>query len=316
MKILRELTSFDLQACRLIIGKFDGIHLGHKQLIDSMCIGDESLPLVMLTFDFSYLSGWEAMNENRLFTYRERVHLAKCFGVDYLLVLPFTEEFRSMSSEEFVCNVLLRQCHAKAICVGENFRFGKDRRGDVSLLHTFCERNGIELQVIPMLCYEQDKISSTKIRSMLLNGDMQCVKALLGYPYFMLGDVEHGKRIGHQLGFPTLNLSVSEDKQLPPSGVYSTVTLLRGQFYQSITNIGDNPTVKDDMPHDITVESHVLDFDDDVYGETCMVFFLEKMRDQSTFSSLDALKEQLSYDKSRRREMDSDLGVMNGLVLS
>ncbi len=310
MKIFHELSSVNLPPCRVVIGKFDGIHLGHKQLLDNMSVGDKALPLVMLTFDFSYAKGFEATNEKQLFTYEERVHLARHFGVDYLLILPFGEELRNMSSEAFIESILVQQCHAKAICVGENFRFGKDRRGDVSLLCAFCKQYGIDLQVLPMLCYEQDKISSTKIRSMLMDGDVFAVKALLGYPYFMLGKVAHGKRIGNTIGFPTLNLHATDDKQLPPPGVYSTVTVMDGLSYLSITNVGDNPTVRDGMVHDITIETHVLDFEGDAYDKSCVVYFLEKMREQRAFSSLEALKEQLLSDKNRRREMSYDLGEL------
>ncbi len=297
MKIINGTQSFVLPPCRLVIGKFDGIHQGHKVLLDYFRSTKSELPIAMLTFDFS-----QSMNsrETVLFTNQERCLLAKSLRIDYLVRLPFDDSIRTMCPEQFVEEILHRRIGAKEICVGEDFRYGFERKGDISTLMRDCAKNGILCHSVPVKRIREEKISSSELRSLLADGRINEMPALLGYPYFIQGTVIHGKELGRTIGFPTINLSVSPEKALPPIGVYATVCLVNGQYYKGITNVGDNPTVRDGVKHPLTIETHLLGANDDLYERECTLFFCSKMREQRTFSDLEELSTQLKKDKEMR----------------
>ncbi len=312
MNVIEGTLDFHLSPSQVIIGKFDGFHLGHKQLLDAFSAGND-LPTVMVTFDFSIAKQTSFCGEPTLFTHKERIRIAEWFGIDTIVFLPFTEELRTMEPECFIRTILLRQCNAKELSVGEDFHFGKDRAGDAALLRQICEEEQIQCHVVPVFAWRNEKISSTRLRDAMHAGYFANLLSMLGYPYFVLGDVVHGKKIGHRMGFPTLNLLPPKEKLLPAFGVYASIVLIDGKRYQGITNVGDNPTVADGVEHDITVETHVLDYDADAYGKECIIFITEPMRSQQVFGSLEELTEQLARDKAKRCEMPdfSDIALEN-----
>ena len=275
-----------LTGCCLSIGKFDGLHLGHRRLIAEM--SKSTLPKILLSVT--------APGGKCIFTQEETGSIAQSLSVDRTDVWELTEERRKMSPEEFAGNILVDTYHARKIVVGEDFRFGRDQTGDAAFLKRFAEENGMECVVCPTVCTDGEPVSSSRIRTLLSEGNIEEVNRLLGTPYFIEGEILRGKQIGRTLGFPTINLCPGEDKLLPLYGVYRTETKVCGKIYPSVTNIGDNPTVEDGMPHQTTVETHIIGFSGDIYGETARVTFLKRLRDQIHFPSLEALKEQLSAD--------------------
>lgn len=310
MQIIEHTLDFQLPPCRVIIGKFDGIHLGHKRLLDCFSKTEDSLPKAMITFDFSVATDASFEREQVLFTREERLYLAEEFGMDYVVFLPFTDAIRCMSPEAFIEELLIRGCHAKAVYVGEDFRFGCKRAGDAAYMKRICEMHAVQCEIAPVYEIEHSKVSSTRLRDCLMAGEFASLRAMLGYPYFIQGTVVHGKEIGRTMGFPTMNLQVPADKLLPAKGVYSSVCIVDGQAYLGITNIGDNPTVRDGLPHALTVETYALDYAGDAYGKKSTVFLMEAMRPQRTFANLAELTAQLHADKAQRREMSADLGML------
>lgn len=269
------------------VGKFDGLHTGHRNLLEEM----KKIGLTR-----KMISVIPSADTKGIFTQDEIRAIATDLGVSEYIPWPLTEENRSMSPEEFVRNILIGQCHATDVVVGENFRFGRDQSGDAKAMQEIATANGIRCRIVPMVGEGGEPVSSTRIRSLLEEGDMESVSKLLGIPYSVEGIIQRGKEIGHTLGFPTINLIPTEEKLLPPFGVYRTKTTVLGRTYRSVTNVGDNPTVRDGIHHQITVETHIPGFDRDAYGEYAKVRFLSRLRGQVQFGSLDELREQLQKD--------------------
>ncbi len=311
MQIIEHTLDFQLPPCRVIIGKFDGIHLGHKRLLDCFSMTEDSLPRVMITFDFSVATDASFEKEQVLFTREERLYLAEKFGMDYVVFLPFVDEVRCMSPDAFVNELLIGRCQAQAVYVGEDFRFGCNRAGDAAYMKQTCEAQAVQCEIAPVYEIDNSKVSSTRLRECLVTGEFAILKMMLGYPYFIQGTVVHGKEIGRTMGFPTMNLRVPADKLLPAKGVYSSICIIDEQAFLGITNIGNNPTVRDGLPHALTVETYALDYEGDAYGKKSTVFLMEPMRPQRTFANLEELTTQLQADKARRREMSADLGILS-----
>ncbi len=276
----------------MTIGKFDGFHCGHKRLLERM--KETGLPITVLIVSIP--------GSEELLTEEDTRMLAEHIGIERMIVLSLTEDIRNLSPEEFVSRILASQLSAAHVVIGENFRFGRDRAGEAEDMSALCGQHGIACDIVPMAEEDGSVVSSTRLRGLLSLGDLPELNRLLGYNYFVSGTIRHGREIGRTISFPTINLIPQETKLLPPIGVYMTETKIAGSVYASVTNIGDNPTVNRDGERRITVETHILDFSGDVYGETATVFFLRKMRDQQTFSSLAELTEQLKRDVEARRK--------------
>ena len=275
------------------IGKFDGLHLGHRRLIDEM--RRTGLPCMLLSVEPQPV-------DRAVLTENECRALATALGIEKYEIWPLTDENRKLSPEEFVRDVLIGQYHAKEIAVGEDFRFGRDRAGDAVALRAIASSCGVECSICPLVIRDGGQVSSSRIRGLISEGDVAAADALLGEPYFIEGTVVKGKQIGHTIGFPTVNLLPPAEKLLPPFGVYRTKTTVRGRAYRSVTNIGDNPSVHDGTVHSTTIETHILDFNEELYGETIRVSFLDRLRGQVAFTSLEELKAQLAKDIASVRE--------------
>lgn len=279
-------TMINEPAVCLSVGKFDGLHLGHRRLIAAM--RESGLPCMLLSV--THPEG------KSIFTESESRALAASLGIDRYEPWPLNEQNRTMSPAAFVRDVLIGQYRAARIIVGEDFRFGRDRSGDSETMQRIAEECGVSCSVCPMV-YEGDvPVSSSRIRSLIAEGEVREAAELLGGPYFVEGTVVKGKQIGRTIGFPTVNMLPENDKLFPPFGVYRTRTTVGGNIYRSVTNIGDNPTVADGIAHPVTLETHILDFDGDLYGAVIRVDFLERMRGQVKFGSLGELRAQLAED--------------------
>ena len=288
MKIIKGTTEFQIQEETAIsLGKFDGFHQGHQLLVDRVLQKKrEGLKSLIFTFDFG--------NRPVLLLPEERRRMLGKRGVDYLLECPFVESISHMEAEKFVREILVRRLHVRYLAVGTDFRFGYQRRGDYRLLERLSTECGYQVEVVEKACYQGEEISSSRIRRELEEGHMELVNQLLGYAYSVTGEVLHGRRIGRTLGMPTTNLLPSERKLLPPNGVYATRTVIAGELFEGITNIGYKPTVGGETRKG--VETYLFDLDRDLYGEILTVRFYGYERAERKFASLDELKKRIEQD--------------------
>ncbi len=289
MNIITSTTEYSFPPSIVMLGKFDGVHQGHQMLIKTGVefSKEENLSPVVYTF--------EGANALCITTDNEKADIFKHLGAEYTVFEKFTDEFKSIMPDTFVKDILAGKLNAKHIVVGFNYRFGKGASGDTKLLREMCDELGIKLSVIPPYEIDGTLVSSTHIRGLLSEGDVKGANAFLGRPYAVSGVTVRGKGLGHTLGFATANIYNTSGKLLPKRGVYATLTTLDGTEYMSMTNVGVNPTVEDtDAPK---VETHLLDFTGEMYGKSIQVEFMDFIRDEIKFHSVDELKSQLEKDR-------------------
>ena len=275
-----------LEQSAVALGKFDGLHRGHRKLMEAAIRGkEEGEPFVLLSF---------IMSGNMIFSREERAHLAESLGVDILIECPLEETIRLMEPETFVSRILKDALNASLVVVGSDYRFGRNRKGDTDLLTALGREKGFRTVIVPKETDRGIKISSTGIRKALFEGDMERVSFLLGTPYFIEGTVVHGRGLGHKALLPTINIIPGPNKYLPPAGVYASRVFAGERVYRAMTNIGTNPTVHGDH---ITVETHILDFSGDLYGTFCRIELLSYLRPEKAFPGLEELKRQLAKDR-------------------
>ncbi len=289
------------------LGNFDGIHLGHRQVIEPVLAAREHavLRLYSTVVSFSphpreFFSGQPL---GLLAPFEERVGLLEQTGVDQLVILPFDEELANLSPVEFVRQILVEQLQAKHISVGQDFRFGYKRSGTADLLYDLATDYGVTVTRVSLQTCAGERISSTATRQALQAGDVSGASRLLGRPYRLIGKVIHGKQIGRTIGFPTANLLLPKGKLVPAQGVYgvkvSGKELNHGDPVFGVMNIGNRPTV--DGSHQQTIEVHLLDWEGDLYGQELTVELLEYLRPEQRFPSMDDLKRQILADCTAAR---------------
>lgn len=285
----------------ITLGKFDGIHKGHQKLMQKI-LEKKSQGLKSVVFTFGQMPGTVFLGSKgrTILTKKERQKHFQDLGIDYVIECPFVVQIIQMEPERFVKEVLVEQLHVKYIAVGEDFRFGHQRRGDAALLKALSENYGYEVEILKKECIGEQIISSTHIRSLLEEGKMEQAAQMLGYPYYVSGTVVHGYQIGRTLGIPTTNILPDEEKMLPPNGVYLTKTRVDGRELFGITNIGVKPTISGQEAKGI--ETHLLDFEGDLYDRELIVEFYAFERAEQKFASLDELKNQLEKDICWGRE--------------
>lgn len=278
----------------LVLGTFDGVHKGHRELFRQAkrIAGQMNMKPVILTFDRHprEILGMEV----RLLTLNnERLGMLKDSGLE-CQVLPFTSQLSKMQPEEYIA-FICSQFNAGGLIAGRNHTFGRGASGTPADIVRLAGKYGYKTFVIPPLCQNGERISSTLIRNKLLIGDVDGAANLLGYNYSIAGKVTRGYSLGHMLGFPTANLEFSDKKLVPARGVYVTRTKIAGQYYQGMTNIGVRPTVSDSGV--TTIETFLFDAAADLYGQDIRVYFLKRIREERKFSSPEALSEQLRKDE-------------------
>ncbi len=297
-------TEFRIEEPTVVsIGKFDGEHKGHQKIMKRMkkIAEQEGLATAVFTFGTPPSAVVGGAAKEQINTNEERREKLKEAGIDYIVEYPFTPEIASMSGEDFVLDVLIAKMHMQAIVAGPDCAFGKNRSGNAALLEAMGPQFGFRTCIIKK---EQDggrDISSTYIREELRNGNIEKANSLLGREWSLEGAVTRGNRIGgSRLGFPTVNLDVPEGKLMPRHGVYgTTVELEDGRSFRGITNIGGNPTVQNDaLQHKVRIETFLLDFDGDLYGQKIRIKFHCFLRPEIKFESLEELKEQIRKDIS------------------
>lgn len=296
MKIISDTLDFLIpEESAITLGKFDGIHKGHQKLMRKI-LEKKDAGLKSVVFTFGQMPGtvfWG--NKGRtILTRKERQNHLERMGIDYMIECPFVEQIIQMEPERFIEEILVNQLHAKYIAVGPDFRFGHNRKGDCKLLQKLASNYGYEVEILEKECLDDKIISSTYVREKLEKGEMECVANLLGYPYYVAGTVVHGHKIGRTLGIPTTNILPDDEKMLPPNGVYLTKTVFEGQNFWGITNIGVKPTISGREAKGI--ETHLFDFDGDLYEKELIVKFYAFSRPEQKFESLESLQEQLAKD--------------------
>jgi riboflavin kinase/FMN adenylyltransferase len=284
------------------IGFFDGVHRGHRFLLQQLekLAVDNGLSAMAVTFDrHPRQVVCEGFVPSLLTTQEEKLALlSKAFGGE-VVVLPFTSELSSLTAKEFMQSVLREKLNAELLLMGYNHRFGHGG-GTPEEYTEWGRETGIEVCMAKAL--EGEKVSSSRIRNLISLGEMEKASTMLGYPYFLTGKVTSGKQIGRKIGFPTANLNCSEQKLLPACGAYAVwIELPDGTKRGGMLCIGHRPTVEPNG--NISVEAHIFDFNDNLYGEQISVDFIGKLRDERYFASLEELKHQLTHDAASAREI-------------
>lgn len=279
----------------LALGNFDGVHLGHSKLIKAMIrdINDSKTNPSILLFNKHPKEVLFGKSPEVLTSFEDKEKILAAFGVKTIYKVDFTEEFRMLSPEDFVKKFLVEKLNVESVYVGFDYRFGFKASGDVETLKLLGRKYHFKVNVIEAV-YDKDNIlSSTEIRSLIRDGNIGLVNEMLGRNYKITGKVVHGNKIGRTLGFPTANIELDTNYQIPKIGVYKTQTIIDKKSYLSLTSIGTNPTVGGDV---VKLESYILDFDNDIYGEKIEVEFLEYIRGEMYFSNLEDLKQQMQKD--------------------
>lgn len=309
MRVIRGLTHLEplQQGCLLTIGNFDGVHLGHRAVIHKLAQHAISLalPVVAMIFEPQPLEYFlKDGAPPRLTRLREKVLQFKTLPVDGLLVLKFNQRFANLDAEDFIQHILLDKLNVKHLVVGDDFHFGRARRGNFAILQAAGLRYGFTVEDTRSMLLEGLRISSSSVRTALATGDLVKAERLLGRPYSIVGKVVEGEQLGRTLGFPTANIQLFR-KNVPLSGVFAVdVTGIGGARRRGVANIGTRPTVTGGA--EITLEAHLFDFDDDCYGQTVEVHFMKKLRAEQAFASLAELKVQIAKDVAAAKDYFTD----------
>lgn len=301
MKIISGTTEFHMeQKSAVAIGKFDGIHLGHKKLLSYILDQkQDGLLAVVFTFDPTPEEFFTGRMVYQLYTREEKRRAFEKMGIDVLIEFPLTDETARTEPEDFVRRILVEQLGADYIAAGTDVSFGDKGRGDQHLLRSLSKELSYQLELIDKVRIDGSEISSTRVRNEVADGNMKMVKRLLGSNYSVSGIVEHGRHLGHTIGIPTVNLLPPIDKLLPPYGVYSSKVHVDDKTYEGMTNIGRKPTISDE--EQVGVETYIYDFDGDLYGKFIEVELIRFMRPEMKFASLDELKSQIQSDLKSAR---------------
>lgn len=296
MQIIRDTTDFVSPGETAVsIGKFDGVHLGHRRLLEELIDQKEKgLLATVFTFDpypevfFGYGS------KQMLTTLEEKEQIFEKMGIDILVEFPFNAVSAATPSKEFVTRFLCSHLRARFIAAGPDLSFGDHGSGNFSLLEELAPEYGFTAKKIEKVIMDENIISSTLIRRLISTGEVTTAARYLGEPYMVRGRIVHGKALGRRIGIPTLNQVPPEDKLLPPFGVYYSDVLIGEKKYCGMTNIGIKPTVSEEKR--VTVETYLYDFRDDIYGETATVQLLTHRRPEMKFGSLEELKKTMEQD--------------------
>lgn len=295
MEIITDITKTYLKNTAITIGKFDGLHKGHQRLFSLIKERKKKgMKTVVFTFNRSPKEVTKGEVLQYILTEKEKYHYYEQAGIDCLVECTVNKEFMQLEARDFIKNILVDHLGVRYLCAGSDFRYGKNRKGDLDMLKDAGKQYGFEVEVVEKEQYRQKDISSTRVRELIQDGKMEEVENLLGHPYILIGEIVHGNQLGRTVGMPTINLRPSKEKLLPPNGVYVSQTEIEGKLYQGITNVGYKPTVSD--KHEITVETNLFDFNQNVYGKIAQVELLHFVRKEKKFAALELVKEQVEKD--------------------
>jgi len=299
LKIHHSIQAFEANKPTIVtIGTFDGVHLGHKKILEQIIENASSQnceSLVLTFFPHPRMVLNEGTEMKQLNTLNEKINLLENLGVDNLVIHPFNKEFSRLTAEEFVKDVLVDTFNVKKIIIGYDHRFGRNRTANIDDLIKYGQQFNFEVQQISAEEINEVSISSTKIRKALEEGNIDLANNYLGYHYSLTGKVSKGKQLGRTIGFPTANITIDEDyKLIPQKGVYIAQSTIDNKTVYGMMNIGTRPTVDGTSQ---TIEIHFFDFNKDIYNTKITISFLKRIRSEQKFDSLEDLKKQLALDK-------------------
>jgi riboflavin kinase/FMN adenylyltransferase len=310
MRVFRELEQLPaFNQSVLTIGTFDGVHKGHQKLIDRITgiaqkTGGESIIVTFHPHPRIVINP-EDKSLRLLNTTEEKIALLEKFGADNVVIVPFSRDFSEQSAGSYIENFLVKNFHPRYIVIGYDHKFGKDRKGGYQLLESVKTQFGFEMEEITKEMLDDIAISSTKIREALVKGDIELANHLLGHRYTITGTVVRGLQNGRKLGFPTANIQVADEyKLIPGTGIYAVLVHCRGQVYKGMLSIGTNPTFDGKTQ---TIEVNLLDFDEDIYGDSLTLEFVAFLRHEMKFSSIDDLIVALKNDELATRAIFAEL---------
>ncbi len=301
MKIITEREFHIEEPTAVAIGKFDGIHMGHKKLLEYILLRKEQgLKSAVFTFDMSASSFFQGKDIKDITTISEKRIIFDELGIDYLIEYPLDDKTAHILPEDFISDILVGMLNMKYVAAGDDLSYGYKGKGDSALLSEKAKAYGYEVEIIEKVRYEDREISSSFVREVIEKGDMEMASKLLGHPYSFTGSVKPGFKLGRKLGFPTMNLYPDREKILPPKGVYYSEVSFEGARYPGITNIGVRPTVSEG--ESVSVETYLYDFDRDMYGQNIETGLLAFKRAEMKFGSKEELKKMIDADIDDGRE--------------
>jgi riboflavin kinase / FMN adenylyltransferase len=299
LNIFHKIQDFKSENPTIVtLGTFDGVHLGHKKIIERLFLNSKKSgyeSLVLTFFPHPRMVLQDNSEIKLLNTINEKAELLENIGLQNLVIHPFDQAFSQLTAEEFVKSILVNQFNIKKIIIGHDHRFGRNRSADINDLIAYGKIYNFEVEQISAEEIDEVSISSTKIRNALLEGEIKLANDYLGYNYFLSGTIVKGKQLGRTIGFPTANLKIEEDyKLIPKNGVYIVKSFIDGKEVFGMMNIGTNPTVNGKSQ---TIETNFLDFEGDLYDKKLRIHFLKRIRSEEKFDSLDSLKKEIQKDK-------------------
>ena len=301
MKVWLIDDSFSLKRPVATIGIFDGVHMGHRFILDHLKAQAEAHggeTVVVTLWPHPRIVLHKELHEFKLLhTRQEKIREMEGNGIDHLVVVPFDKEIASLTACDFVQKYLVEKLGVEVLLLGYDNRFGMDRKGDPDGLRMCAEKNKFRIEKLPEYQSSYGTVSSSNIRDSILKGDLESAANMLGYHYYVSGTIVEGNHIGRKMGFPTANIHpLDPNKLIPMNGVYAIRVELRGETYKGMLNIGFRPTIDSAMAVK-TVEAHLFDASGDFYDEEVVIHFVKRVRDEMRFSGLEALKQQLQKDK-------------------
>ena len=299
MELIRGLHNLKKQpGCILTIGNFDGVHLGHQEILKKLVSKSKKMGLPSLVVSFSVTpETFFGRPKARLSSFRDKHLFLESMGVDKHLLIRFNKSFSELSASSFINQVLVQKIGVKHCFIGDDFRFGKGRLGDFSMLKAASHENNYTIEKLNSVLLDGLRVSSSAVRNFLTDGNFTGAEKFLGRPFSISGKVAHGDKLGRTIGFPTANISIHR-KLSPILGVYSVLVKLKSQTYNGVCNVGKRPTLGGKKT---LLEVFIFDFNEEIYGEYATVIFKQKCREEKKFESFDELKKQIKKDVEKSR---------------
>ena len=286
--------NIDSSTC-VTIGNFDGVHLGHQRLIQKAVdyARANNLKSVVFTFSNHPVNYFKPNTVKSIITEKEKRDIVEKLGVDIFISIPFDIRMTEISAVEYIEKILIGRLNIKHIIIGHDFNFARNREGNGLLLKEVSKEYGFDVEIVEPILFNEKRVSSTDIRTFLSEGKVKEASELLGRNYYIEGEVIHGRQIGRTIGFRTANVSLEKNSAIPGIGIYSGYVYVQDKKYLGAISVGTNPTVNG---RSLSLEVHIIDFNKDIYGEVIKIEFVDKLRDEINFSSLEELKKQLVID--------------------